>query len=140
MSESRMNRESIENAYSLVTWDIRVTVRPTHIADGSDPAENLYAFSYAVTIENLGTQPVQLLERHWVITSAGKHFAEVVGPGVVGQQPTIGAGESFEYSSSAVIEDPIGTMQGSYTFRAQDGKFLTVEIPKFDLAYPIVIH
>lgn len=66
-------------------------------------------------------------ERHWIITSAGKHFAEVVGPGVVGQQPTIGAGESFEYSSSAVIEDPIGTMQGSYTFRAQDGKFLTVE-------------
>lgn len=135
-----MQSETHESGYSLVTEGIKVTVHPEHIEDGSDPSDSVFAFSYTIKIENQSSEPVQLLERHWIIISAGKHFAEVVGPGVVGLQPVLQAGEAFEYSSSAVIEDPIGSMHGSYTFRTNGGRYFPVEIPKFDLFYPVVIH
>lgn len=129
-----------ESIYSTVTQDIRVSVLPEHLEANSDPNAGIFAFSYAVRIENLGSETVQLIERHWIISSNGEHFAEVVGPGVVGEQPTLKHGDVFEYSSSAIIHHPIGSMHGTYTLRAMDGTFFQVSIPKFDLLYPILIH
>ena len=129
-----------ESIYSQVTRDIRVSVLPEHLEDKSDPNAGIFAFAYAVRIENLGQETAQLIERHWIISSNGAHFAEVVGPGVVGEQPTLEHGGIFEYSSSAIIHHPIGSMHGSYTFRGSAGDFFQVEIPKFDLLYPVMIH
>lgn len=126
--------------YSNTSNGIRVSVEPQHLENNSNPTAGVYAFSYTITIENLGKKTVRLLERHWVITSGGQHFAEVVGPGVVGEEPELEAGEMYQYSSSAVIEDPIGSMHGSYTFRSDKGDFLEVTIPQFDLIYPTVLH
>lgn len=126
--------------YTLTSHDIRVSVLPQHLADSSSPGASVFAFAYNVTIENLGAGSVQLLERHWLVESAGKLVTEVVGPGVVGEQPVLEAGESFEYTSSTVIKDPVGSMYGSYTFRSDEGKYFEVSIPRFDLLYPLVIH
>ena len=81
-----------------------------------------------------------MLERHWLILSNGIRIAEVVGPGVVGLQPTLEAGGVHEYTSSAVIQDPVGSMEGSYTFKSSSGKYFDVKIPRFDLLYPIMLH
>ena len=126
--------------YSLVTRDIEVSVVPLHVERSSFPERGVFAFSYTVTIKNDSKESVQLLERHWVIKSAGKQIAEVVGPGVVGVQPVLEANSSFQYSSSVVIHDTFGSMEGSYTFRTESGSFFDVLIPRFDLFYPLVIH
>lgn len=126
--------------YSEVTGNIKVSVLPAHIAQNSDPVGNVFAFSYTIKIENLGKDRVQLLERHWIIKSGDEQIAEVVGPGVVGVQPVLESGQEFEYTSGAVIHDPIGSMHGSYTFRADTGDYFQVTIPQFDLLYPMIIH
>jgi ApaG protein len=126
--------------YSIVTGPIKVTVQPEHLSESSAPDEAIFAFRYTVRIENLGGDAVQLLERHWLISSGGLKLAEVVGPGVVGEQPRIGPLEVFEYSSTTVIQDPIGEMRGSYTFRSEAGSYFDALIPPFDLHYPVVIH
>ncbi|MCB0329024.1 MAG: Co2+/Mg2+ efflux protein ApaG [Bdellovibrionales bacterium] len=126
--------------YSQETDGIRITVFPEYLEESSDPTESTYAFSYTIAIENLTSYQVKLLERHWVISSGGSHLAEVVGPGVLGEQPSIDAGEIFEYTSTTVIQDPMGRMEGSYTFRTEDGRYLEVPIPSFELHYPIVFH
>lgn len=126
--------------YSSTTGDIKVSVSPQHLVENSDPDGNVFAFSYTIRIENLGPDTVQLLERHWIIMSGDYQLAEVVGPGVVGEQPVLAAGETFEYTSGAVIHDPLGSMHGSYTFRSIAGRFFDVTIPKFDLFYPMVVH
>lgn len=106
------------------------------IEEQSDPQNNQYAFSYTVTITNSSAQSVQLLERHWIVLSAERQIAEVVGPGVVGLQPVIEPGEQFSYTSGTVIEDPVGSMYGTYTFRSSAGSVFQADIPKFDLLYP----
>ena len=126
--------------YSEITNQIRVSVRPKAIKKDSDPVGGVYAFGYTVKIENLGSETVQLLERHWVVKSAEVQIAEVVGPGVVGEQPVLEAGQIFEYTSGAVLNDPFGCMEGSYTFRADGGNFFQVRIPRFELLYPVVFH
>ncbi len=126
--------------YTEITNQVRVTVSPAHIEDGSDPDNKIFAFSYTIKIENFSQEKVQLIERHWIVNSGSMPIAEVVGPGVVGEQPMIGSGESYTYSSGAVIHDPIGSMYGSYTFRSETGKFFDVTIPKFDLHYPLIVH
>ena len=126
--------------YSQVTRDIRVSAVPSALLDESDPAKNVYAFSYTITLENLGSVSAQLMERHWIIFSGEKQLAEVVGPGVVGKQPTLDKGQKFTYTSGAVIHEPYGAMQGSYTFRSAEGTFFEVAIPRFDLLYPVIIH
>ncbi|MBN8547931.1 MAG: Co2+/Mg2+ efflux protein ApaG [Deltaproteobacteria bacterium] len=126
--------------YSEITREVRISVRPTHVEDSSEPDNDVFTFAYTVKIENLGSESVQLLERHWLIMSNGVRIAEVVGPGVVGVQPILAPGDSHEYSSSAVIQDPIGSMEGSYTFKSSSGKYFDVRIPKFDLLYPIMLH
>jgi ApaG protein len=126
--------------YSAITEDIRVTVGSEHQLASSDPGGGLYAFTYTIKIENLSGRAVQLLERHWLITSGAEHLAEIVGPGVLGEQPVLESGGCFEYTSDAVLQDPVGFMEGAYTFRSDRGDFFEVYIPKFDLLYPLVIH
>jgi ApaG protein len=126
--------------YTKVTKSIKVSVIPAHVEESSDPPAGVYGFSYTITIENTGRETVQLLERHWIIVSGGVQIAEIVGPGVVGEQPVLSAGESYEYTSGAVIQDPIGSMEGTYKFKNQAGQFFEVQIPKFDLVYPVNLH
>lgn len=126
--------------YSLTTRSVCISVVPNPLPENSDPTNDVYAFSYTITIDNLGARVVQLLERHWIILSGGEQIAEVVGPGVVGAQPVLEPSQTFEYTSGAVIHDPIGAMHGTYKFRGQDGEIFNVTIPKFDLIYPILLH
>jgi ApaG protein len=139
MEKQKQDSEQIF-PYSDTTRDIRVSVRPQHVEGNSEPENDVYTFVYTVRIENMGTESVQLLERHWLILSNGVRIAEVVGPGVVGVQPTLAPGGLHEYTSSAVIQDPVGSMEGSYTFKTEGGKYFDVKIPKFDLLYPIMLH
>ena len=138
--KSAATKQIAEAIYSEVTENIRVSVVSEPIIVNSDPLRNVFAFSYTVTIENIGRETAQLLERHWIIKSNGTQIAEVVGPGVVGEQPVLEPGSSFQYASGAVIQDPIGSMEGAYTFRAESGRFFNVLIPRFELLFPIVVH
>lgn len=125
---------------SAITEDIRVRAYSEHVIDKSSPDLDVFAFRYTIEIENLTGRAVQLLERHWYITSGCSSVAEVVGAGVVGEQPILHSGETFRYTSGAIIPDPTGYMEGSYTFRSETGEYLQVMIPKFDLTFPLVIH
>ena len=132
--------------YTETTNKVRISATPEPIEPQSDPVARVFAFAYTIRIENLGDAPVQLLERHWKIYSGDRQIAEVVGPGVVGVQPKIVPGGYFEYQSSAVIHDPIGSMEGSYTFKVETpvdengGEYLQVSIPRFDLLYSVMLH
>ncbi len=126
--------------YSETTRNIRVSVIPEYLAEHSDPNQGAYAFSYAVKIENLGLETVQLLRRHWVVLSAGSPYTEVRGDGVVGEQPVLGCGDVYQYTSSSVIKDPMGAMFGSYSFRGEGEEEFEVTIPEFDLVFPGSVH
>ena len=130
----------LDRTYSQVTEKVKISVIPLPLERESSTEENVYAFSYTITIENLGSETVQLVERHWLVYSADKQIAEVVGPGVVGEQPILEPGKSFEYTSGTVVNDPVGAMQGTYTFRTEQGRYFGVGIPRFDLIYPIMVH
>jgi ApaG protein len=119
-----------------------VTVEPVarFLADQSDPAKNQYVFTYTITITNTGDVAAQLLGRHWIITDADHKVQEVKGLGVVGQQPLLQPGESFEYTSGASIPTNVGTMQGSYQMLAADGKAFDAPIPPFTLSVPRTLH
>ena len=133
-------RNPLDFVYSKVTEGVRVSVICQPLIANSEPIRNVFAFSYTITIENLAQEVVQLLERHWIIKSNEVQIAEVVGPGVVGHQPILKPSTSFQYTSGAVIQDPIGSMQGNYTLRAASGRFFEVDIPRFELVFPIVVH
>jgi ApaG protein len=128
------------STFTETTASIMVTVEPTPIEEESRPQEGTFVFAYTVMIENHSNDTVQLLERHWLIESAGEQTGEVNGPGVVGVQPTLKPGERFEYTSSTVIPDPIGAMHGSYVFRRREGGLFTVQIPRFKLLYPALFN
>jgi len=119
-----------------------VTVEPVarFLADQSDPAKNQYVFTYTITITNTGDIAAQLLGRHWIITDADHKVQEVKGLGVVGQQPLLQPGESFEYTSGASIPTSVGTMHGSYQMLAADGKAFDAPIPPFTLSVPRTLH
>ena len=119
---------------------ISVNVDTRYLEDQSDPGESRYVFAYTITIRNRGTVPAKLLGRHWVITDANGKVQEVQGEGVVGEQPHILPGQQHRYSSGAVIETPVGTMEGSYGMRTDDGAQFRAEIPRFRLAVPGVLH
>jgi ApaG protein len=127
-------------SYSATTHDIRITAYPQFLENESNPARNIYSFAYTITIENYGEELVQLLSRHWSISSGGLPYSEVKGEGVVGQQPYLKPGEGFQYTSGSVIKDPVGSMQGEYTFINSSGELFAVEIPRFDLIYPSLVH
>src|SRR5690606_22469710 len=115
-----------ENRYLL---DIRVQTR--FLEEQSQPAENRYVFAYTVTIQNTGTVPARLISRYWRITDANGKVEEVTGEGVVGEQPWMRPGDSFEYTSGAVLETAVGTMSGSYLMLADDGTRFEAPIPQF---------
>ncbi|MGB9669969.1 MAG: Co2+/Mg2+ efflux protein ApaG [Halothiobacillaceae bacterium] len=119
---------------------IEVSPEPAFLEQHSDPAQNRYVFAYTITLRNVGDVPAQLLERHWLITHADGRIEEVRGPGVVGAQPRLEPGESYTYSSGAVLNTPVGTMQGDYLFVTDEGERFLVPIPRFTLSIPRVLH
>lgn len=120
--------------------DIKVDVESAFVPDQSDPAQNRFVFSYTITIRNQGDVPAKLLNRHWIITDANGKVQEVRGEGVVGEQPHIKPGEGFRYSSGAVLETPVGSMQGAYLMRTDNGETFDAPIAPFRLAVPGLLH
>ena len=121
-------------------YNIEVSVETTYVAEHSEPEEDRFVFAYTITLVNRGSVSAQLLSRHWVITDADSQVEEVRGDGVVGEQPVLKPGEGFRYTSGAVIETPVGTMQGSYQMIAADGKQFDAAIPEFVLSAPRTLH
>jgi len=121
-------------------YRIQVAVQVRYLADQSDETENRHVFAYTITLTNEGEHLVQLLSRHWIITDANNHVQEVKGKGVVGEQPVIKPGQSFEYTSGTVLATQVGTMSGSYRMQVVDGGEFTVPIPQFVLSVPRVLH
>ena len=120
----------------------RIEIRPVphFIPEQSDPEAGRYVFSYTIHIRNAGTVPAQLISRHWIITDADGDVQEVRGLGVVGQQPLLKPGESFEYTSGASSPTSVGTMRGTYQMRADDGQTFDAPIPPFTLSVPRTLH
>jgi ApaG protein len=121
-------------------YEIAIEVATNYVRDQSEPDDGKYVFAYTITIENLGDVAAKLLSRHWVITDANGKVQEVTGDGVVGEQPHLHPGESFRYSSGAVLETPVGAMEGSYRMEADKGINFEAPIPPFTLAVPGVLH
>jgi ApaG protein len=117
----------------MATYEFQVGVTSQYVADQSDPSDDVYAFSYTITVSNTGTTPAQLISRHWIIVDAHGHTEEVKGLGVVGHQPLLKPGESFQYSSGCRLRTPTGTMHGSYFCVAEDGERFDVPIDLFVL-------
>jgi ApaG protein len=117
-----------------------VQVRVRFVAEQSDPGADLYLFAYTIRVENTGDVAGQLLSRHWIITDGNGKIEEVRGQGVVGEQPRLAPGESFEYTSGCPLSTPYGTMRGSYHCVAADGVAFEVPIPEFVLTVPRVLH
>jgi len=120
--------------------DISVAVLSNFLPDQSDTEHDRYVFSYTITITNNGSVAAQLVSRHWIITDADEKVQEVRGLGVVGEQPHLRPGESFEYTSGTAIATPVGTMRGSYQMVAEDGTQFEAPIPTFTLAMPRILH
>jgi ApaG protein len=123
-----------------VTRGIRVRVQSQYSAERSRPARNEWFFLYTVTISNEGPEPVQLLTRHWIITDGTGKVEEVRGPGVVGQQPSLKPGESFEYTSGCPLTTPFGVMEGTYQMVAESGATFDAKIAPFTLSEPYTVH
>jgi ApaG protein len=121
-------------------YQFSITVNTEYLAEQSDPSTDRYVFAYTISIANTGTVAAQLISRHWIITDAENVVQEVKGLGVVGEQPLLRPGESFEYTSGTALATPVGTMRGSYQMAAEDGNKFDAEIPVFTLAMPRVLH
>ncbi|WP_301102877.1 Co2+/Mg2+ efflux protein ApaG [Propionivibrio sp.] len=121
-------------------YQIEARAVPQFIADQSDPANERYVFAYTIRFENVGTVPAQLISRHWVITDGKARVQEVRGLGVVGQQPLLKPGETFEYTSGCQIDTPVGTMRGSFQMTAEDGTQFEAVTGEFTLSIPRVLH
>ncbi|MGD8593244.1 MAG: Co2+/Mg2+ efflux protein ApaG [Gammaproteobacteria bacterium] len=122
------------------SYDVKVNVKTMYIPDQSDPDTDRYVFAYTITIHNEGTVAAKLLTRHWIINDANGNVQEVHGEGVVGEQPYLKPGESFQYTSGTVIETPVGSMEGSYQMLAEDGTPFDAKIPAFTLSLPNKLH
>ncbi len=122
--------------YSTMTHAIVVTVEPRYLDDESNPRDRRFVWSYHVRIENQGTETVQLKSRYWRITDQLGQVHEVRGDGVVGKQPVLAPGESFEYTSGTPLTTPSGIMVGQYYMETKDGRALEVDIPAFSLDKP----
>ena len=116
--------------------EVQVDTQSFYLPDQSLPEEKRYVFAYTITIRNTGEIPAKLLTRHWHITDANGKVQEVRGDGVIGEQPYLHPGESFQYTSGAVIETPVGSMQGSYDMLADDGATFKATIAPFSLHVP----
>jgi ApaG protein len=123
-----------------VTRGVRVHVKSMYDPDRSRPAQKQWFFLYTIRISNEGTDTVQLLTRHWIITDATGRVEEVKGPGVVGEQPILGPGESFEYTSGCPLTTPFGTMKGTYQMVTRGGEPFDAQIAEFELSEPYTVH
>ena len=121
-------------------YGIDVSAHAQYLADQSDEAEGRFVFSYTIRLTNVGEVTAKLLSRHWIITDSNHHVQEVRGDGVVGEQPRLRPGESYEYSSGTVLPTQVGTMTGSYRMRADDGTEFDAPVPQFVLSIPRVLH
>jgi len=122
--------------YSATTRSITVSVEPTYLEDQSSPGEHRYVWAYRVRIENQGPETVQLRRRHWRITDAMGRTQEVRGPGVIGEQPVLAPGASFEYTSGTPLATPSGIMVGTYEMETKQGESFAIAIPAFSLDSP----
>jgi ApaG protein len=125
---------------SSQTYKIQVNAVSTYLPEQSDPDGGRYVFAYTITIRNTGQIPAKLLNRHWIVTDANGHVQEVRGAGVVGEQPHLAPGESFEYTSGTQIETPLGSMHGSYGMLADDGTRFDAPIAPFSLGERRQLH
>jgi len=123
-----------------ITEGIRVEVEPAYWAENSDPRQGRWAFTYTIRVTNLGQRPARLLRRHWIIRDGAGAVEEVEGEGVVGRQPSLDPGESFEYTSWVPLPTPIGTMHGSFLFVRPDGSRFRAQVAEFVLAQPDALH
>ena len=121
-------------------YRIEISPRPRFIPEQSDPDNGRFVFAYTISIRNAGSGPAQLVSRHWIITDANNEVQEVRGVGVIGEQPLLQPGESFEYTSGCVLATPVGTMHGTYQMIAADEHRFEAVIPPFMLAMPRVLH
>ncbi|GMQ91273.1 MAG: Co2+/Mg2+ efflux protein ApaG [Gammaproteobacteria bacterium] len=119
---------------------ISISVKTDYIEEQSRPENRRYAFAYTITITNTGPRPAKLISRHWIITDADNQVQEVRGQGVVGVQPRLEPGVSFEYTSGTILETPVGTMEGSYQMVEDDGTKFDAKIPIFTLSAPRALH
>ncbi|MBS0286508.1 MAG: Co2+/Mg2+ efflux protein ApaG [Proteobacteria bacterium] len=119
---------------------ISVTATTQFLREHSDPSQQRYAFSYTITISNHGTKAARLLTRHWIITDGNGHTQEVHGEGVVGEQPLIQPGQSYRYTSGAILSTPVGTMHGTYTMLSNNGNYFDTLIAPFSLALPELVN
>ncbi len=121
-------------------YEVSVSPQAQYLADQSDEPAGRFVFAYTITLRNTGTVPAQLISRHWVITDANSQVQEVRGLGVIGEQPLLAPGESFQYTSGAAIATPVGTMRGTYQMVAEDGTRFDAPIPEFTLSIPRTLH
>jgi len=121
-------------------YKFAITVRPQFLPDHSDTDEDRFMFAYTVTIRNTGEASAQLMSRHWIITDANNNVEEVEGDGVVGEQPVLEPGESFEYTSACPLPTPVGSMRGTYRCVGVDGTSFEASIPEFVLSGPRTLH
>ena len=119
---------------------VEVEVEARYVIEQSKPETNRYVFAYEITLRNLGMMPARLQTRHWVITDANGKVEELRGDGVVGEQPRLQPGESYSYTSGAILETQVGTMHGTYLFHADDGTDFEAPIPEFVLSVPRTLH
>ena len=133
MLNTEKRLRDVNHQYELETRRIRVAVKPAYLDDQSDPEDDRYVWSYTVTIENRGPEPVQLLSRYWTIVDGQGRMQEVRGAGVVGEEPLLKAGESFEYTSGVPLQTPSGFMAGTYGMVSSSGEHFDIEIPAFSL-------
>ena len=117
----------------MASYNVQIDVLPQYVAEQSDPLQKIFAFAYTVTVTNTGTVPAQLISRHWQIQDESGRSEDVNGLGVVGQQPLLRPGESFQYTSGCRLHAPSGTMRGSYFFVAEDGHRFDAPIGTFVL-------
>ena len=122
------------------SYEIDIEVETSYMAEHSEPDEDRYVFAYTITLVNKGSISATLLSRRWIITDSENHTEEVEGDGVVGEQPKLKPGEQFSYSSGAIIETPVGAMQGKYNMQADNGNSFDAPIAPFTLAVPGILH
>ena len=121
-------------------YEIRIAAQSRYLPEQSNPEQGVYAFAYTMTITNAGAVPTQLISRHWLIEDGNGQVKEVKGLGVVGHQPLLRPGQSFEYTSGSQIDTPSGRMQGSYFFVSEDGTRFDAPIEAFTLSMPRTLH